>query len=61
MPFYPKPGKRGRPPKGIKLMLRIYFLQIWFNPADESLEENIYGSYAVRKFMRLDYFREDAA
>jgi IS5 family transposase len=58
-PFYPKSGKRGRPPKGTGLMLRMYFLQVWFNLADESLEENIYGSYAARKFMRLEYFKED--
>jgi IS5 family transposase len=41
-------------------MLRMYFLQLWINLAEESLEENIYGSCAVRKFMRPDYFREDA-
>ena len=29
-PFYPKPGN-GRPPIGIERMLRIYFLQHWFN------------------------------
>jgi IS5 family transposase len=56
---YPKSGLRGRPPKGIELMLRMYFPRVWFNLADESLEENIYGSYAMRKFMRLDYFKED--
>jgi IS5 family transposase len=37
----------------------MYFLQVWYNPAGESLEENIYGSYAMGKFMRLDYFNED--
>jgi IS5 family transposase len=58
-PFYPKSGLRGRQPKGIELMLRMYFLQVRFNSADESLEENIYGSCAMRKFMRLDYFKED--
>ena len=30
-PFYPKPGN-GRPPVGVERMLRIYFLQHWFNP-----------------------------
>ena len=29
-PVYPKPGN-GRPPIGIERMLRIYFLQHWFN------------------------------
>jgi IS5 family transposase len=58
-PFYPKSGRRGRPPKGIELMLRMYFLQVWYKLADESLEWHIYDSYAMRKFMRLDYFKED--
>ena len=33
-PFYPG-GKRGRPPKGIEKMLRMYLLQVWFNLSDE--------------------------
>ena len=28
-PFYPK-GERGRPPVGLERMLRIYFLQQWY-------------------------------
>jgi IS5 family transposase len=58
-PFYPKSGLRGRQPEEIELMLRMYFLQVRFNLADESLEANIYDSYAMRKFMRPDYSRED--
>jgi IS5 family transposase len=40
-------------------MARMYFPRVRFNSVDESLEENIYGSCAMRKFMRLDYFKED--
>jgi IS5 family transposase len=40
-------------------MLRMYLLQVWFNIADEALEENIYDSYAMRKFMGLDFLEED--
>lgn len=29
-PYYPKPG-RGRRPLGLEKMLRIYFLQQWFD------------------------------
>jgi IS5 family transposase len=36
----------------------MYFLQVWFNLADEALEESVYDSYAMGKFMRLDYFKE---
>ncbi|MDR2798429.1 MAG: transposase, partial [Treponema sp.] len=32
---------------------------MWFNLADEAVEEQIYDSYA-RKFMGLDYSREGA-
>ena len=35
-PFYPKPG-HGRPPVGVERMLRIYFLQQWFNLSDPCL------------------------
>jgi IS5 family transposase len=40
-------------------MLRMYFLQVWYNPAGEAPEENIYGIYPMRKFMKSDYFKED--
>jgi IS5 family transposase len=33
----------------------MYLLQVWFNIADEALEETIYDSYAMRKFMDLDF------
>ena len=36
-PLYPKAGN-GRPPVGVR-MLRIYFLQQWFNLSDRALEE----------------------
>jgi hypothetical protein len=32
-PYYPKAGN-GRPPAGVERMLRIYFLQQWFNLSD---------------------------
>jgi hypothetical protein len=45
--FYPKPGN-GRPPIGIERMLRIYFLQQWFNLSDPAVEEALYDSQAMR-------------
>ena len=53
-PYYPK-GKRGRPVKGIELMLRMYLLQIWFTISDEGLEDAIYDSYAMRSFLGLNF------
>lgn len=58
-PYYPG-GKRGRPPKGIEKMLRMYLLQIWFNLSDEGVEDAIYDSYAMRKFVGIDFMTEDA-
>ena len=45
-PFYPKPGN-GRPPIGVERMLRIYFLQQWFNLSDPAVEEALYDSAAL--------------
>lgn len=57
MPYYYK-GKRGRPPKGIEKMLRMYLLQMWFNLSDEGVEDAIYDSYAMRKFMGISFCEE---
>lgn len=52
-------GKRGRPPLGIEKMLRKYLLQSWFNLSDEGIEDAIYDSYAMRKFMKIDFMKEN--
>lgn len=57
-PYYPL-GQRGRPPKGIERMLRIYFLSQWYGLADEALEDAIYDSQAMRNFVGVDLSRED--
>ena len=44
---YPS-GKRGRPPRGIETMLRMYRMQNWFNLSDAAIEDAIYDSYAMR-------------
>ena len=42
---YPEAGQGpGRPPIGLELMLRLYFLQQWFGLADEALEDAVYDS-----------------
>src|SRR3989442_5056009 len=45
-PHYPKPGN-GRPPVGVERMLRIYFLQQWFNLSDPAVEEALYDSAGI--------------
>jgi IS5 family transposase len=52
-PFYPKAGN-GRPPVGVERMLRIYFLQQWFNLSDPAVEEALYDSQpATCEFLHL--------
>src|SRR3989442_942927 len=46
-PHYPQPGK-GRRPVGVERMLRIYFLQQWFNLSDPAVEEALYDSAGRR-------------
>ena len=58
VPHYPT-GKRGRPPIEIEIMLRMYLLQCWFNLSDEGVEDAIYDSYAMRKFMGINFFEQD--
>ena len=40
------------------MMLRMFLLQAWFNLSDEGIEDTIYDSYAMRRFMRLDFTQE---
>jgi len=56
-PVYPKAGN-GRPPVGVERMLRIYFLQQWFNLSDPAAEEALYDSRAMRQFVGIDLGRE---
>lgn len=56
-PHYPK-GDRGRPPVGIDRMLRIYFLQVWFNLSDPGVEDALYDSAAMRGFVDIDLGHE---
>jgi len=52
-PVYPKAGN-GRPPIGLERMLRIYFLQNWFNLSDPAVEEALYDSLSMRSFVGID-------
>ena len=59
-PFYPKQKGAGRPPVGLERMLRIHFLQHWFNLSDPAVEEALYDSPAMRIFVGIDLGREPA-
>src|SRR5438034_8786545 len=58
-PVYSK-GTAGRPPVGLERMLRIYFLQQWFNLSDPAVEEALYDSASMRAFVDIDLGRESA-
>ena len=57
-PHYPKSGRRGRPPIGLERMLRMYFVQQWYGLADEAVEDAIYDSQALRRFMAIDLCKQ---
>ena len=40
-------------------MLRVYLLQVWFNLSDEGTEDAICDSYAMRKFVGINFLEED--
>ena len=59
-PFYPKGTGRGRPPIGVERMLRMYIAQQCFGLSDEGIEDAIYDSQAIRRFVGIDLSRESA-
>jgi IS5 family transposase len=52
-PYYPK-ASQGRQPLGLEKMLRIYFLQQWFNLSDPQAEDAICDSESMRRFARVE-------
>ena len=52
-PYYPKAGN-GRRPVGMERMLRLYFVQPWFNLSDPGVEEALYDSAVLRQFVGID-------
>ncbi|MGH3041603.1 MAG: IS5 family transposase, partial [Steroidobacteraceae bacterium] len=60
-PVYPKISEAGgRPPMPLERMLRIYFVQLWFNLSDPAVEEALYDSVAMRSFVGIDLGVEGA-
>jgi IS5 family transposase len=59
-PYYPGSGGRGRPPVGISRMLRMYIVQQCFGLSDEALEDAVYDSQAIRRFVGIDLSGEAA-
>ena len=57
-PFYPSSGGRGRQPIGLMRMLRMYIAQQCFGLSDEGIEDALYDSQAIRRFVGIDLGRE---
>jgi len=54
-PHAPAPGaKGGRPTFAVETMLRIHFVQQWFNLSDPGMEEALYDTPMFREFAGLD-------
>lgn len=51
-PVYPKAGN-GRRPYALETMLRIHFMQLWFNLSDPAMEESLYDITPMRQFAGL--------
>jgi len=52
-PHYPG-GEIGRVPIDLERMIRIHFLQQWFNLSDPGAEEALYDSVSMRRFAGID-------
>ena len=50
---YAKAGN-GRRPVGLEIMLRVYFVQQWFNLSDPGVEEALYESPVLQRFVGVD-------
>jgi IS5 family transposase len=57
-PHYPKAGN-GTQPMPLERMLRIHFMQHWFNLSDPAREYSLYDSGSMRRFARIE-LTEDA-
>jgi IS5 family transposase len=56
-PYLPE-GKRGRPPFAPEAMLRIHFMQQWFNLSDPAMEEALHDVPLFREFAGLEGWAE---
>src|SRR5690606_1641542 len=52
-PHYPKAGA-GRHPHPLERMLRVYFMQNWFNLSDPQAEDSLYDSESMRRFAGIE-------
>jgi IS5 family transposase len=56
-PHYPKAGN-GTQPMPMEQMLRIYFMQQWFNLSDPAMEDSLYDSESMRRFAQIELLED---
>ncbi len=56
-PFYYR-SRRGRRPKDLEVMLRMYLMQTWYSLSAEGMEEAACDSYAMRSFLGINFIDE---
>jgi IS5 family transposase len=54
-PYYSE-GRNGRPPFALETMLRVHFMQQWFNLSDPAMEEAFFDTPLYREFAQLSAF-----
>ena len=52
-PYYPREGD-GRQPMPMERMLRIYFMQQWYQLSDPAMEDALYDSESMRRFAGIN-------
>ena len=52
-PYAPEAGRRGQQPFGVEVLLRIHFMQQWFNLSDPAMEEALHDVPVFRDFAGL--------
>jgi IS5 family transposase len=57
-PHYPRAGL-GTQPKPLERMLRIYFMQQWFNLSDPQAEDSLYDIESMRRFAGIELAEDD--
>src|SRR5437868_3408774 len=57
-PHYPQAGA-GRQPHPMERMLRIYFMQNWFNLSDPQAEDSLYDIESMRRFAGIELAEEN--
>ena len=53
-PYAPE-GRKGRPPFPVEMLLRIHFMQQWFNLSDPAVEEALHDMPLFREFVGLSW------